>query len=356
MFNCRHKHRKPSTKTQNQFVHWGSPKIRQQMGECSSHTRQIRFSYWQWHHSSMSGVTAVLITFIFHSFSLCLQTFLCWFMVLLRFSFDASLISVDIQFLDVSIQLINYKKALKSIDLSIGGEDIQAQWEDFEANVRKVTFSAARYSTENNVSCNDSAYTITTLQNGASSTVPRFAHSFQEDLPPQAGYCGHQVWIDIGSTPWKLAMFPVHSEPSIPLSMLHPTDWQKTYDKTQVTVGFQSGASQLVGGQSSTVVCWCLPTMSRLQGLVTTIPQQEPTLPGYYQRHRRFFVFVLGKLQSQCLSSIALIDLFFRFRILVIGKVWTQSSRQFCESLLHISYWILRQALENLPWSTNPLE
>lgn len=64
---------------------------------------------------------------------------------------------------DVSIQLINYKKALKSIDLSIGGEDIQAQWEDLEAN------------------------------NGASSTVPRFAHSFQEDLPPQAGYCGHQV-------------------------------------------------------------------------------------------------------------------------------------------------------------------
>jgi hypothetical protein len=69
-------------------------------------------------------------------------------MVLLRFPFDASLTSVDIQFLDVSIQLINSKKALKSIDLSIGGEGIQGQWEDLEANGRKVTFNAARYSSE----------------------------------------------------------------------------------------------------------------------------------------------------------------------------------------------------------------
>lgn len=108
---------------------------------------------------------------------------------------------------DVSIQLINYKKALKSIDLSIGGEDIQAQWEDFEANVRKVTFSAAR--------------TVLPAQSLA------LRIHFKKIYHPRQ---------DIVVTRSEL------------ISEAPRGNWQKTYDKTQVTVGFQSGASQLATG------------------------------------------------------------------------------------------------------------
>jgi hypothetical protein len=46
---------------------------------------------------------------------------------------------------DITIRLRDPKKELKSIDVSIGGEKVELQWESDEVNVRKTTLSPPRY-------------------------------------------------------------------------------------------------------------------------------------------------------------------------------------------------------------------